>query len=374
MHRQRREVGVVAGKHDLLHRRLGPAQFDDLRLAGKPARDLGREPLRCHPECAGKARAARQHIAGQFLPLRPDGVEVHGLHVAVENRRDIGHIDRRFAHLDLAGAGEIVEEAAQAEAIKIVSWNYARTRPLDRIHGRPLANFVPAGRDKPCRRTRTLRRHPAGAERRPSVPYGTKAHGCAHPRDNSRKRLNTIIASLVHAPLEQEKPGQESQAAEGPPVLKSGVSITPHPFARQFRFLLTRLRLLSRSQRTSKWKAYRCPVKRTIPSKPGSARKRLPCFSVRPTFRAAASASSWSMPPSREPRRPSRRRPRPGRLRIITAGSRSRCSIRRSRCKRCGAALRYTDNCSVKYDRVSDVVIVLGFVRRSNAVMEALDR
>jgi uncharacterized protein (DUF1778 family) len=45
---------------------------------------------------------------------------------------------------------------------------------------------------------------------------------------------------LVHAPLEQEKPGQESQAAEGPPVLKSGVSITPHPFARQFRFLLTR--------------------------------------------------------------------------------------------------------------------------------------
>ena len=49
----------------------------------------------------------------------PDGAEMHRARIAVEDFGDVGEIDRRVAALELVGAGEVLDEAAQAEAVEI---------------------------------------------------------------------------------------------------------------------------------------------------------------------------------------------------------------------------------------------------------------
>ena len=55
MHRQRGEVGVVAGQHDLLRRRLGARDLDDLGLVAQPPLDFAQQLVRLDAEGAGDA-------------------------------------------------------------------------------------------------------------------------------------------------------------------------------------------------------------------------------------------------------------------------------------------------------------------------------
>ena len=119
MHRQRQQVGVVAGEHDLLHRRLGARDLDDLRLAAQPALDLGRELCRRDAERAGEPRAAAGDVADQLLPLRAGRAKQHGARIAFERGRDVGEIERLGVRLDLVVPRQAFDEAAQPEAVEI---------------------------------------------------------------------------------------------------------------------------------------------------------------------------------------------------------------------------------------------------------------
>ena len=77
MHRQRGEVGVVAGQHDLLHRRLGAGDLDDLRLVAQPPQHFGSSSSGATPKARAMPRAAADDVADQLLPLRPDRAEQH---------------------------------------------------------------------------------------------------------------------------------------------------------------------------------------------------------------------------------------------------------------------------------------------------------
>jgi hypothetical protein len=50
MHRQRGEIRIVAGKHDLLHRRFRARQLDDRRGGTQPPLHFGEQPVLRHAE------------------------------------------------------------------------------------------------------------------------------------------------------------------------------------------------------------------------------------------------------------------------------------------------------------------------------------
>ena len=118
MNRQLGEIGVVAGEHDLLHRRDIARDFDRDRLLLQATLDFRQQLVGRDFECAREPRPAGEHVADQFLFLRPGGAEQRGLAVAVERCGDIGEIDRLIDDFDFVRA-ELVEETAQAETVQI---------------------------------------------------------------------------------------------------------------------------------------------------------------------------------------------------------------------------------------------------------------
>ena len=70
MHGQRGEVGVGAGQHDLLRRRLGARDLDDLRLVAHAPLDLAQQLVRRDAEGARDPRAAAGDVADELLRAR----------------------------------------------------------------------------------------------------------------------------------------------------------------------------------------------------------------------------------------------------------------------------------------------------------------
>ncbi len=102
MDRQRGQVGLVAGQHDLLRGRLGARHLDDLGLVAQPALDFGDQCARLDAEGAREPGAAAGHVGDQLLPLRADGAEQHGARIAFERRRDVGEVERLVVSFKLA--------------------------------------------------------------------------------------------------------------------------------------------------------------------------------------------------------------------------------------------------------------------------------
>ena len=118
MHRQRGQVGII-GEHDLLHRRLGTRDFDDLGLVAQAPLHFRQELVRRDAERERDARPAAGHAADELLPFGAGGAEPHRLRVAFEHGRDIGEVDRRVPRFKLAGLRQAREETAQPEPLEI---------------------------------------------------------------------------------------------------------------------------------------------------------------------------------------------------------------------------------------------------------------
>ena len=119
MHRQLGEVGVVAGQHHLLARRLGARHLDDLGLGSAAAagfRRAGSPASRRTPRRAGRGRPSRCRPVPASPARRRGTAPPWGCPRA---RRQAGEIDRLAAGLEFACAGKLIDEAAQPEAVEI---------------------------------------------------------------------------------------------------------------------------------------------------------------------------------------------------------------------------------------------------------------
>ena len=126
MHGQRGEIDLIAGQHDLLHRRIGARDLDQLGLVLEALDHLGHELGRLDAEGQRHPRPAADDIAHQLGLLRPRGFEPDRV-VAFELGSEIGEIDRLLAHLAEPGLDQRLEKAAQPEAVAVIG---ARRRKI----------------------------------------------------------------------------------------------------------------------------------------------------------------------------------------------------------------------------------------------------
>ena len=119
MDREPGEVGVLAGEHDFLHRRLGAADLHQFLRRGEPFQHQRQEGLRRTLEAGGDARAAAGHPAHQLGALGAGIGEQHRARVPVEHGGDVDQVDRVRVHLRLAGLDEALDEGAKAEPFQI---------------------------------------------------------------------------------------------------------------------------------------------------------------------------------------------------------------------------------------------------------------
>ncbi len=117
MDRERGEIGILAGEHDLLHRRLRARDLDDIGLVAQPPQQLRQQLGRRDPERARDPRAAAGDVADQLLALRADRAEQHRLGIAFEDRRDVGQLGRLAHGRELVA--QALHETAQPEAVDI---------------------------------------------------------------------------------------------------------------------------------------------------------------------------------------------------------------------------------------------------------------
>ena len=118
MHRQPGHIGVLAGQHHRLARRLGARDLEHLGLVAKPPLHLFQKLGRLHAERLRDAGAAAHHIADQFRLLRPGGAEQHRLAVALHHLGKAGEIDRLVAGVEFVRA-KAFDEAAQPEPLEV---------------------------------------------------------------------------------------------------------------------------------------------------------------------------------------------------------------------------------------------------------------
>ena len=139
MDRQRRKIGIVAGQHDLLGRRLGLCDLDDVRLAAQPPLDFPKQFAGRNADGARDPRPAAGDAANQFLALRANGAKQHGARIAFECFGDVGEVNRLLARFEFAAFGEAFDEPTQPEAIRIGKLRRIRGRGtgvdlIDDIH------------------------------------------------------------------------------------------------------------------------------------------------------------------------------------------------------------------------------------------------
>ncbi len=119
VHRQRCEIGVVAGQHHLVHGRLARGDLD------RGDRMLQAFPQHCGKsgfigvECRRQAPACAHDVADELGSLRPDRAKPHCVRIAVEHGRDIDQIDRRVMHGAFALLHQSFDEMTQAELVGI---------------------------------------------------------------------------------------------------------------------------------------------------------------------------------------------------------------------------------------------------------------
>ena len=170
MDRKRGEIGVVAGEHDLLRRRLGARDLDHVRLVAQPPQQLGQELVRLDAEGARDPRAAAGDVADEFLPSRgrPRGTAPPWdcLRGWPRRRRDPSPRSRSPGHrpaLRRSGAGGSGRHRPASTALRPVSFqrcpflrcpvavfgavDYSQTRGCNHKRcPRPIGNGVAQGR------------------------------------------------------------------------------------------------------------------------------------------------------------------------------------------------------------------------------------
>ena len=136
MHGQRGEIGVGAGQHDLLRRRLGARDLDDLGLVAHALLDFAQQLARRDAEGARDARAAAGDAADQLLALGPGRLEQHRARISFQRLRHIGEVGRAAADLQLV-RGKLFDEPAQPEAVEVAGRRRADGVALvDDVHER----------------------------------------------------------------------------------------------------------------------------------------------------------------------------------------------------------------------------------------------
>ena len=115
------EVGVRAGQHNFLNRRIGLLQFDEFRRAADASLHLQRDLARLDPEGFRQTIAAGYHVADHFHLFVADVAEPHGLAVAVHGVGKIGEIESLVAGVEFVGALQALDERAKAKAVEIVA-------------------------------------------------------------------------------------------------------------------------------------------------------------------------------------------------------------------------------------------------------------
>ena len=133
MHGQRGEIGVGAGQHDLLRRRLGARDLDDLGLVAHPLLELAQQLARGDAEGARDPRAAAGDTADQLLALGSGRLEQHRARISFQRLRHVGELGRAAADLELFGR-KLFNEPAQPKAVEIAGRRRADGVLLDDIH------------------------------------------------------------------------------------------------------------------------------------------------------------------------------------------------------------------------------------------------
>ncbi len=106
------EVGIGAGQHHLMHRRLTARYFHRRDGRFDPRQDFLEQVVFRHVEGERQPPPRAHHIAGEFRLLRPGLADQHRLRVAVEMSGDVDEVARLAHHVELAGLFEPLDETA----------------------------------------------------------------------------------------------------------------------------------------------------------------------------------------------------------------------------------------------------------------------
>jgi hypothetical protein len=125
------EIGVIAGEHHLLHRRLPARHLKNFRRVAQPTQHLGQKRIRLDAERAREPRAAAGDIGDELGAFRTERAKQHRLRVALEHSRHVGEVGRPVDGVEFLA--EAFHEAAQPEAIELGRL-LGRLRLLDDAH------------------------------------------------------------------------------------------------------------------------------------------------------------------------------------------------------------------------------------------------
>ena len=131
MHRQCREVGIIAGEHDLVHRRLRGGHLDrSSRMPESLAQHGGKAGL-VGFERGGKPSPRAHHVAHELGLLRSDRAEPHRAGIAIEHRGDVDEVDRIVVDDAFALLHELLDEMRASGTCRCRprSWRYLPIGP-----------------------------------------------------------------------------------------------------------------------------------------------------------------------------------------------------------------------------------------------------
>jgi len=115
VHGQRGQVGIVAGEHDLLHRRLRGGHLDrGNRMLQALAQGGGKAGL-IGIERGSKPAPSAHYIADELGLFRPDRAEPDRVGIAIQHRGHVDQVDRIVMDDAFALLHELLDEMAQTK-------------------------------------------------------------------------------------------------------------------------------------------------------------------------------------------------------------------------------------------------------------------
>jgi hypothetical protein len=117
---------------DLLNGGVRLRELDHVGRERQAALHFIQDLVGLNPERARQPRAAADHVAGKLQRGAVDVAEPDRLAIAVQDRSDVGEIDRIVANIELVVA-EFLDEITQAEAVEVVARKLLRRSPV--VHG-----------------------------------------------------------------------------------------------------------------------------------------------------------------------------------------------------------------------------------------------